>query len=228
MSTSIFRASLASVALIFAAAAPGAALAQKSSKADKKKAKAPAEAPLPMIGDVVMKRTNTIAQNLTAAPTMKTLVELATLADLAGTLAGPGPYTVLAPEDSAFAMLPPATVAALKVPANKAALTRILNYHILPGALDFAAIKAQIVAGGGTAQIATAAGVPLTFQIYPVTGGETLILTSANGNKAYVTAADIRQTNGLFHVINGVLSPDAPPPQPTPAPQPAPTPQPAQ
>lgn len=171
----------------------------------------PPPPPPPMIGGAAMQRENTIAQNLMLASNMTTLVELATAADLATTLAGPGPFTVFAPENSGFAALPPTTITALKLPENKAVLARILSYHVIQGALDFPTLKAQIAAGGGTARLTTVAGVPLTVQVFPLqAGGETLVLTGANGNKAYVTAADIKQSNGVFHVINGVLSPDGP------------------
>lgn len=227
MIRSLFRVGLASGALALVLTAGGMATAQKSDKKSRGKAAAtPTPKPSPMIGGVVMRVTNTLAQNLSATPDMTTLVELANLAGLSATLAGPGPYTVLAPDNAAFATLPPTTVAALKMPQNKGFLTQLLNYHVLPGQLDLAAIKQQIVAGGGKATLTTAAGVPLTAEVYALQGGgETLILSGAGGNKVYVTAADIRQANGIFHVINGVLSPL--PPAPVAAPQPAATPQPA-
>lgn len=172
----------------------------------------PPPPPAPMIGGAPMVATNTLAQNLSAASNLTSLTDLVNVANLGGTLAGPGPYTVFAPDNSGFAALPPATITALKQPENQALLARILNYHIVPGALDFAALKAQITAGGGKATLTTVAGVPLTVEVFPLQAGETLVLTGANGNKAYVTAADIKQSNGVFHVVNGVLSPDAPVP----------------
>lgn len=247
MPNMLFRVSIASGALALAMTVPTIAAAQDSSgyrSAPKRTIKvprpkpsatpAPTDAPAappappppppppppPMIGGAPMVQTNTIAQNVMAASNLTTLVELVTAANLGGTLAGPGPYTVFAPDNSGFAALPPTTITALKDPANQATLVRILNYHIVPGALDFATLKAQITAGGGKATLTTAAGVPLTVEVFPLqAGGETLVLTGANGNKAYVTAADIKQSNGIFHVVNGVLSPDGP--QPAAAAQPA-------
>lgn len=219
MIRSLFRIGLASGGIALMLTAGSIATAQKSDKKKKDKAVAtPTPIPSPMIGGVVMRRTNTIAQNLAATPDMTTLVELATLTGLTTTLAQPGPYTIFAPDNAAFGMLPPTTVTALKQPESKAYLTRILGYHVVAGALDLATLKAQIVAGGGKATLNTTDNLPLTVEVYPLpAGGETLILTGANGNKVYVSAADIHQANGIFHVINGVLSPDGPAPAAVPA-----------
>ncbi|MES2755031.1 MAG: fasciclin domain-containing protein [Pseudomonadota bacterium] len=169
----------------------------------------PPPPPPPIVGGAPMLPTNTIVQNASAASNLTTLVELVTLAGLDTTLAGPGPFTVFAPPNEAFGALPPATITALKAPENKATLTKILTYHVVPGNLTFADLKAQITAGGGTATLTTVAGVPLTAQLFPIAaGGETLVLTGANGNKSYATILDVKQANGVVHVVNGVLSPN--------------------
>lgn len=228
MTRSLFRIGLASGTLALVLTAGGMATAQKSDKKrDKDKAAAtPTPTPSPMIGGVVMRRTNTLAQNLTATPDMTTFMELANLVGLGTKLAEPGPYTVLAPDNAAFATLPPATIAALKQPENREFLSKLLNFHVLAGQFDLPTLKQQIVAGGGKASLNTLAGVPMTAEVYALQGGgETLILTGAGGNKVYVTAADIHQANGIFHVINGVLSP-LPPAAPAATPSPTATPQP--
>lgn len=218
MTRSLFRTGLASAALALVLTADGVATAQKSDKKKDKAAATPTPTPSPMIGGVVMRRTNTLAQNLTATPDMTTFMELATLSGLATKLAEPGPFTVLAPDNAAFATLPPTTLAALKQPENKGFLTQLMNYHVLEGQFDLPALKQMIVAGGGKASLNTLAGVPITFEVFPLQGGgETLLLTGAGGNKVYVSAADIHQANGIFHVINGVMSPLPPAPPPPPA-----------
>ena len=168
---------------------------------------APAPAPVvpnPTVGGVAMDRTKTIAANLAAAPTFSTFVKALTAADLAATLAGPGPYTVFAPNDGAFTRLPPDTLAQLMKPENKALLAKVLNYHIVQGTIDFAALKQQIAAGNGTATLTTLAGQPLTVTI---TGNQVVTLTSVNGNISYLTIPDVRESNGIVHVVNGVLLP---------------------
>lgn len=168
---------------------------------------APAAAPAvpnPMVGGVAMDRTKTIAENAAAAPTLSTLVKALAAADLTATLSGPGPYTVFAPTDDAFSRLPPDTLAQLMKPENKALLAKVLTYHVVQGTIDFAALKQQIAAGNGTATLTTLAGQPLKVTI---TGNNVVTLTSVNGNVSYLTTPDVRQSNGIVHVVNGVLLP---------------------
>jgi uncharacterized surface protein with fasciclin (FAS1) repeats len=161
-------------------------------------------APNPAVGGAAMDATKTIVANASAAPNLSTLVKAVTAADLTATLSGPGPYTVFAPTNDAFSRLPPDTLAQLMKPENKALLAKVLTYHVVPGAIDFAQLKAQITAGGGTATLTTVAGQPLKATI---TGNNVVTLTSVNGNVSYLETPDVHQSNGIVHVVNGVLLP---------------------
>ena len=161
-------------------------------------------APNPAVGGAAMDATKTIVANASAAPNLSTLVKAVTAADLTATLSGPGPYTVFAPTNDAFTRLPPDTLAQLMKPENKALLAKVLTYHVVPGAIDFAQLKAQITAGGGTATLTTVAGQPLKATI---TGNNVVTLTSVNGNVSYLETPDVHQSNGIVHIVNGVLLP---------------------
>lgn len=167
-------------------------------------APAAAAAPNPSIGGAAMDATKTIVANASAAPNLSTLVKAITAADLTATLSGPGPYTVFAPTDDAFTRLPPDTLAQLMKPENKALLAKVVNYHVVPGTIDFTQLKAQITAGNGTATLTTVAGQPLKVTI---TGNNVVTLTSVNGNVSYLETPDVHQSNGIVHVVNGVLLP---------------------
>lgn len=148
--------------------------------------------------------TTTIAQALPTLPNHATLVKLVTAAKLDATLAGPGPFTVFAPNDEAFSRLPPGALDTLMKPAAAASLATILKYHVVAGALTADQIKAQITAGGGKATLTTLAGQPLVASL-----GENgnLMLTDVNGGKAYVDTADVKETNGIVHLTNGMSVP---------------------
>jgi uncharacterized surface protein with fasciclin (FAS1) repeats len=166
-------------------------------------APAAAAKPNPTVGGVAMVETKTIAENTAAAPNLTTLVGAIKAADLTATLSGPGPFTVFAPTNDAFTRLPAGELATLMKPEYKATLAKILNYHVVPGALTYDQLKQQIAAGGGTAKLTTVEGSPLT-----VTQADgTLLLTDVNGNKSYVETPDVRQSNGIVHVVNGVVLP---------------------
>ena len=145
----------------------------------------------------------TIAQALPTLPAHATLVRLVQSAQLEATLAGPGPYTVFAPSDDAFARLAPGTVDTLLKPENVATLTSILKYHVLSGAVTLDDLKARIAAGGGRATLTTLGGQALTA---PLENG-LLLLTDVNGGKSYVSQPDVKEANGIVHVTNGVSVP---------------------
>lgn len=157
----------------------------------------------PAVGGAAMYPNRTIVANASAAPNLTTLVSAVRAAGLAETLSGPGPFTVFAPTNEAFGRLAPGMVETLLKPENKASLTRVLNYHVVPGAITAADLRARVQAGGGMAQLTTAAGDLLTARIE---GGE-LTLTDMNGTRTYVETPDVRQSNGVVHVVNGVLVP---------------------
>jgi uncharacterized surface protein with fasciclin (FAS1) repeats len=122
---------------------------------------------------------------------------------LDATLAGPGPYPVLVPSDDAFGK---AEGDALKNPADpkdRAEITRILTYHILPGVILSDDISKAIENGKGKAVLATMGGETLTA----TKDGGNIVLTGGNGSKATITQADIKATNGVVHDIDSVLRP---------------------
>lgn len=131
---------------------------------------------------------------------LSTLVELVTAADLVETLQGPGPFTVFAPTNAAFEALPAATLESLQVPANKDQLAAILTYHVVPEELDAAQIT-KLAEDGET--ITTVQGEELT----PKVDGDKVTITDANGDTVTVVQADIDTSNGVVHVIDGVLQP---------------------
>lgn len=124
-------------------------------------------------------------------------------AGLDQTLAGPGPYTVLAPNDAAFGKLPQGTLAGLQAPDKKGELTSLLTYHILPGVVLAEDIGKAIDNGKGKAVLATMGGDTVTA----TKDGGKIVLTDGAGNKATVVNADQKRSNGIVHEIDTVLSP---------------------
>ena len=157
----------------------------------------------PMVGGAEMMAGKTIVENASAAPNLTTLVSAVKVADLVGTLSGPGPFTVFAPTNDAFGRLQAGTLDNLLKPENKPALVKVLTYHVVPGTISSSDLMDKIKAGGGSAMLTTVEGEPLTAS---VTNG-VVTLTDVNGNKSYVQTADVRQSNGMVHVVNGVLVP---------------------
>ena len=131
------------------------------------------------------------------------LAAAAKAAGLDATLAGPGPYTLLAPSDAAFDKLPAGAVDTLMKPESRAELTAVLTHHILPGTILAADIGKAIDAGGGKALIATIGGGTLTA----TREGGNVVLSDAAGTKAIVTTADQKRSNGVVHQIDSVLMP---------------------
>jgi uncharacterized surface protein with fasciclin (FAS1) repeats len=135
-------------------------------------------------------------------------------AGLDATLAGPGPYTVLAPHDNAFTKLPAGAYENWMKPESRAQLTGVLTYHILPGTVLAADIGKAIENAKGKAVLATMGGGTLTA----TRDGDRIVLTDAAGTRAVVTGADQQFSNGVVHQIDAVLMPQqqqagaAPPP----------------
>ena len=157
----------------------------------------------PMVGGAEMFPAKTIAENASAAPNLTTLVAAVSAAGLVETLASPGPFTVFAPTNNAFAKLPAGTVETLVKPENKGTLTSILTYHVVAGKLTSKDIVKAIKAGRGTATLNTVSGGKLTAKIV----GKDVIVTDAKGGKSKVTQVDVMQSNGVVHVIDSVLLP---------------------
>lgn len=164
----------------------------------------PAEPANPDVGGAAMDATKDIVTNASAASNLSTLVAAVKAADLVATLQGAGPFTVFAPTDDAFGKLPAGAVDGLLKPEAKADLTGVLTYHVVSGNVDAATLLGQIEAGGGTATLTTVQGGTLTAT---PDGAGGILLTDAKGGTAKVTTADVRQSNGVVHVIDGVLMP---------------------
>ena len=124
-------------------------------------------------------------------------------AGLDATLAGPGPYTVLVPDDAAFAKLPAGTLDALMKPEGRADLTALLTYHILPGTILVADIGKAIDNGKGKAVLATMGGGTLTA----TRDGDAIVLTDGAGGTVRIAKADDKRSNGVIHHVDGVLKP---------------------
>lgn len=155
------------------------------------------------IDGAAMYSNKTIVENAVNSPVHKTLVRAVQAADLVDTLNGRGPFTVFAPTDEAFSRVPQSLMSTLMMPANKAMLQGALKYHVVPGRITAADLMSRIKAGNGTATITTVQGQPLTFKMM----NGNVMITGASGSSAYVTQADLMQSNGVIHVVNGVLVP---------------------
>lgn len=156
-----------------------------------------------MVGGAAMYPSRNIVQNAMHSKDHTTLVAAVKAAGLVKTLEGPGPFTVFAPTNEAFDALPAGTVQTLLKPANKAQLTKILTYHVVPGRLDTEALDAKIAAGGGEAKLKTVEGDTLTIK----GSGKNLTVTDDKGNSADITIPNVYQSNGVIMVINKVLMP---------------------
>jgi len=148
-----------------------------------------------MSSETTAPAAQTIVQIASANPEFSTLVSAVQAAGLAETLSGPGPYTVFAPTNDAFAKLPAGTLDTLLQPANKEKLAAILTYHVVAGD-----ILAKDVKPG---PVTTVNGATFTVS----TEGGNVILTDGQGNKSKVIKTDIVASNGVIHVIDTVLLP---------------------
>ena len=156
-----------------------------------------------MVGGAPMLASNDIIDNAVNSTDHTTLVAAVKAAGLVETLKGPGPFTVFAPTNAAFAALPAGTVDTLLKPENKAMLSGILTYHVVAGKMDAAAITKAIADGKGTAMLKTVAGGTLTAK---AADGKVMVMDE-KGGAATVTIADVYQSNGVIHVVDKVLLP---------------------
>ncbi len=156
------------------------------------------------VGGSAMYPSKTIVENAINSKDHTTLVAAVKAAGLVDTLSSKGPFTVFAPTNAAFAALPAGTVDTLLKPENKAKLTAVLTYHVVPGKLTSRKLLAMIKAGGGTAELTTVQGGKLTVGL---NGPGNLTVTDATGGVADITIKDVNQSNGVIYVVDKVLLP---------------------
>lgn len=183
-------AAAAAVALVAGAAAPVAA-AEMSEKTVN-------------VGGAPMYPSKNIIQNAVNSKDHTTLVAAVKAAGLVDTLQGPGPFTVFAPTNAAFAKLPAGTVDNLLKPENKATLVKVLTYHVVPGRMTAVNLMKAVKDGEGVAKLKTVAGEDIWVK---QAGPGKLTITDSKGDVAMVTIADVMQSNGVIHVIDTVLLP---------------------
>jgi uncharacterized surface protein with fasciclin (FAS1) repeats len=157
----------------------------------------------PMVGGAAMYPTKNIIENALKSKDHTTLVAAVKAAGLVDTLQGKGPFTVLAPTNEAFAALPAGTVENLLKPENKAQLVKILTCHVIAANAMAADIMGMVKADGGSHEVTTVGGCKLMLS---TKDGHVLIKDEAGGT-AKVTIADVKQSNGVIHVVDHVLLP---------------------
>jgi uncharacterized surface protein with fasciclin (FAS1) repeats len=158
----------------------------------------------PIVGGAPMYKTKNIVENAVNSKDHTTLVAAVKAAGLVETLSGKGPFTVFAPVNNAFDALPAGTVDTLLKPENRSMLIKVLTYHVVSGNMDSKSIARSIKQGGGKAELNTVAGGRLWARM----DGDALLLTDEKGGTSRVTIADVRQSNGVIHVIDAVLLPN--------------------
>lgn len=156
------------------------------------------------VGGSAMFPAKDIVDNAVNSKDHTTLVAAVKAAGLVETLKSKGPFTVFAPVNSAFSALPAGTVETLLKPENKGKLTGILTYHVVSGNLDAAALEKLIKAGNGTATLKTVAGGALTAKM---NGQRNIIIVDGSGATANISTYDVKQANGVIHVLDRVLLP---------------------
>ena len=157
----------------------------------------------PTVGGAAMMADMNIVENAVNSPIHTTLVAAVQAAGLAETLQGEGPFTVFAPTDDAFAALPEGTVDTLLQPENEAQLQKVLTAHVVPGRLTAADLTAGL-SGDEFRHLQTVSGDALSVQ---TTAEGKVFVFDESGNAYEVTIADVMQSNGVIHVVEGVLLP---------------------
>lgn len=195
---------LAIFAMVLAFSFVGSASAQDDSKMKDNGKMKMEKTGNPMVGGAAMYKNKNIIENAVNSADHTTLVAAVKAAGLVDTLSGKGPFTVFAPENSAFEALPEGTVDTLLMPENKDMLTKILTYHVVAGNYDSKKIMKLIKKGNGKAMLKTVSGGMLTAMME----GNNLVLMDEKGGKATVTIANVKQSNGYIHSIDSVLMPN--------------------
>ena len=156
-----------------------------------------------MVGGAPMYPSRNIVQNAVNSKDHTTLVAAVKAAGLVQTLESPGPFTVFAPTNDAFAKLPDGTVTTLLKPENKQTLTNVLTYHVVPGRFTTKDLRERVEAGGGKAELKTVQGGTLTIE---EENGKLWVIDS-KGDTAEITISNVMQSNGVIQVINTVMLP---------------------
>jgi uncharacterized surface protein with fasciclin (FAS1) repeats len=155
------------------------------------------------VGGAPMYPSKNIVQNAVNSKDHTTLVAAVKAAGLVDTLSGPGPFTVFAPTNEAFAKLPPGTVDSLLKPENKDKLVAVLTYHVVPGRMSAKELMDAAKKAGGQAKLKTVEGDWLTVE----SKGGALVIWDSKGNVSKVTIQNVFQSNGVIQVIDTVLLP---------------------
>lgn len=184
--------------LVLATLSPAVAQ-ETSAPAEPAEAAADAAAPVEAVAPA---QPTGIALEIAAKPDHKTLATALTAAGVSEKLAG-SPFTLFAPTDQAFAAVPQPMTDWLMNPGNTDSLAKVLTYHVVPGRVTAEDLFAKIKAGGGKATLTTVEGETLTFS--EVQGN--IKVDGTQGSSGFITQADVEQSNGNIHVINGVLMP---------------------
>jgi uncharacterized surface protein with fasciclin (FAS1) repeats len=158
----------------------------------------------PVVGGQEMYPTKDIIDNAVNSADHTTLVAAVKAAGLVDTLKGPGPFTVFAPTNEAFAKLPAGTVDNLLKPENKEMLTKVLTYHVVAGRLSAVDLRKMIQAGNGHAELKTVSGGTLTAMMQ----GKNIVLKDEKGDISTVTIPNVFQSNGVIHVVDTVVLPN--------------------
>lgn len=157
-----------------------------------------------MVGGQSMYPTKDIVDNAVKSADHTTLVAAVKAAGLVETLKSKGPFTVFAPVNDAFENLPDGTVATLLKPENKAALTKVLTYHVVSGRLTAHELMHMIQKGKGHATLTTVSGGKLMAMM---NGPRNIVISDESGNTAHISTYDVIQSNGVIQVIDRVLLP---------------------
>jgi len=204
MKTTFLKA--AAVSILFAApvtaqvADPAATPAPAASAAPADPA---APAPEAAVETAVAVDPTSVVGNVLATPELSTLAQAVKAAELVDDLSQPGPFTVFAPNNDAFARLGAGTVQQLMQPNAKDQLSGLINYLVIPGKMTQADVVAAIEAGGGKAEVKTVQGSTLTATL----DAGIVKLTDSQGNATYITKPDVKASNGVVHVVNGIVVP---------------------
>ena len=189
-----FFAVLALAGFAFTGAAVCSAQDMKMDKMDKN----------PMVGGAPMYPNKDIVDNAVNSKDHTTLVAAVKAAGLVDTLKSAGPFTVFAPTNDAFAKLPAGTVDTLLKPENKDTLVKVLTYHVVAGRLSAQALRKQIKAGHGTAELKTVSGGKIWIM---ANGKDAITIKDEKGGVSNVTISNVFQSNGVIHVVDTVLLP---------------------